>query len=251
MDQARVQRAAVLLAGARAGRRPLAGFAESDRPATIDEALAVQDAAMRLNQATPGSWKVGAPPGSRTVYAPIYGSDVFTSPATIPMARHPGMQIEGEVGFVLGRDLPAGGRPYTAEQVADAVSGVCATIEIFESRLAGFTGASIPEKVADNLGNGALVCGKSTSAWRKLDLRALHVTMTVNGRTHLDKTGGKPGDEPFSLLLWAANHLDGGSGMKAGQVVTTGSWTGWYAAQAGDEVVIAFENVGEVRLRCG
>ena len=129
------------------------------------------------------------------------------------LSQHPGMQVEGEVAFRLARDLPASGRPYTAEQVADAVEGVCAALEICESRLADFLGASIPEKIADNLANGAFVHGAIAPVWRKLDLAKLHVTMTVNGTTLVDKVGGKPGDAPFVLLQWAANHLGSGEGL--------------------------------------
>ena len=249
MDQARIERAAALLADARNTGRKLAGFPDDARPATVEEALAVQQAAARINNAVQGAWKVGAPPGATTTYAPIYANDLYASPATMAAAKHPGMMIEGEVAFRLGKDLPAGGRPYSAEQVAAAVQSLCATIEIGESRYADFAGASIPEKIADNLGNGALVYGGGLPDWRNLDLRQLHVTMTVNGRTHVDRTGGKPGDEPFTLLVWAANHL-GSAGLKSGALITTGSWTGAYAAQPGEEIHVAFVDVGDVRLRC-
>ena len=118
------------------------------------------------------------------------------------------------------------------------------------ARLADFLGASIPEKIADNLANGAFVHGAIAPVWRKLDLAKLHVTMTVNGTTLVDKVGGKPGDAPFVLLQWAANHLGSGEGLKAGDVITTGSWTGLHVAQPGDDIAVSFEGVGEVRLRC-
>jgi len=250
MDQARIERAAALLADARRTGRKLAGFPDDARPATVEEALAVQVSVARANRAHAGAWKIGAPPGAKTTYAPIYQTDLYASPATIAVAKHPGMQVEGEVAFRLRRDLRKEGRPYSAEQVADAVHSVCATIEIGETRYADFIAASIPEKIADNLGNGALVCGNGNPVWRNLDLAQLHIVMTVNGKTHIDKTGGKPGDAPFTLLVWAANHLGAGDGLQTDEIITTGSWTGWYAAQPGDEIRVAFDAVGDVRLRC-
>jgi len=248
MDDARAERAARQLVEARGSGRKLAGFSDRDRPASVEEALAVQRHVTRLTGSTVPAWKVGAPPGSGTTYAPIYAGDVFTSPAAVSSSRYPNMNVEGEIAFRLRRALPAHGRPYSAEQVADAVEGVCAAIEVGVSRLSDFTGSSIPEKIADNLGNGAFVYAAVNTAWRSLDWRALHVVMTVNGATEVDRTGGKPGGAPFDLLLWGANNI-GSDGLSAGALVTTGTWTGWYPARTGDEIVVRFDAVGDVVLR--
>jgi len=250
MDHARIERAARLLVDARKTGRKLAGLPVDSRPQTAEEALAVQEFAMRLNGARPGAWKVGGPPGSGTTYAPIYSVDVYESPARIPLAKYEGLQVEGEVAFRLRDSLPGSGRPYSADQVARAVHGVCAAFEIGVSRFVDFNAASLPEKIADSLNNGGFVYASAASSWRSLDWRTLHVTMKINGNDHLDKTGGKPGSDPFTLLVWAANHINGSLGLRANEFVTTGSWTGLYAARPGDEISVAFDGIGEVWLRC-
>lgn len=249
MDDARAERAARRLVEARLSGRKLTGFSDADRPVSVDEALAAQRHVTRLTGSAVSAWKVGTPPNSGMTYAPIFARDVFASPAEVPWSRYANMDVEGEIAFRLRRDLPARGRPYSAEQVADTVEGVCAAIEIVVPRLRDFTGASIPEKIADNLANGAFVHGAVNTDWRSLDLRGLHVVMTVNGKTEVDRTGGKPGSAPFDLLLWGANNI-GGDGLTAGALVTTGAWTPLYPARATDEIVVRFDAVGDVVLRC-
>lgn len=250
MQEERLERAARLLADARKTGRKLAALPADSRPTTVAEALAVQEVALRLNHARPGGWKAGGPTGAATTCAPMYAADLYASPASISVAAYPGLKVEGEIAFHLHSALPASGRPYRDEQVSDAVSLMCAALEIGVSRYQDFEAVSILEKIADNLGNGGFVHGGGTDQWRKLDPKRLHVTMEVNGKSCVDKIGDKPGGEPFALLVWAANHANGDAGLAAGDFVTTGSWTGLYAAQRGDEIRVKFDGVGEVSLRC-
>jgi 2-keto-4-pentenoate hydratase len=42
-----------------------------------------------------------------------------------------------------------------------------------------------------------------------------------------------------------------GQGLHAGDVITTGAWTGLEIARPGDEVIAKFPGIGEARLRIG
>jgi 2-keto-4-pentenoate hydratase len=48
------------------------------------------------------------------------------------------------------------------------------------------------------------------------------------------------------LVAHAARH---GLGLRAGDVVTTGAWTGLEIAKAGDEVTARFPGIGEATVR--
>ena len=55
---------------------------------------------------------------------------------------------------------------------------------------------------------------------------------------------------PFRLLPWLANHSSKrGVGLRAGDIVTTGAWTGLEIAKAGDEVTARFPGIGEATVR--
>jgi len=65
------------------------------------------------------------------------------------------------------------------------------------------------------------------------------------------KTGkANPGGEMLRLVAWLANEgTRWAGGLRVGQVVTTGSWTGKDYVAPGTEVVAQFARCGMVTLR--
>jgi 2-keto-4-pentenoate hydratase len=52
------------------------------------------------------------------------------------------------------------------------------------------------------------------------------------------------------MVEWAAKHCSArGMPLAAGDVVTTGTWTGMTPVSPGDDVVARFDGIGEARLR--
>lgn len=252
MNQERVARMAALLIEARRTHSVIAHIPDDARPATLEEGAAVQAEVARRLGASFGGWKVGVPPDTQTYCAPLYDSVIHASLAQIRAADHPMLAIEGEIAFRMARDLPERAAPYRAEEVIAAVAAAHVAIEIGDCRIADFMAAPLGEKVADNMGNGAFVHGDAIADWQHRDLTTLHARLVVNGEIVVDKTSSKTGDtDIIGLLTWLANHLRSRGGLKAGQYVTTGTWTGQYTAHAGDEVTVQFENMGEARARFG
>jgi len=63
----------------------------------------------------------------------------------------------------------------------------------------------------------------------------------------VEQKGGNPSVDPVLPLVWLANHLHGlGEHLRAGQVVTTGTYTGCIFVPPGQRVVAGFEGFGEV-----
>ena len=73
---------------------------------------------------------------------------------------------------------------------------------------------------------GALVPGAEMADWSQLDLPRLRVALVVNGEPVLERNGGHPNDDPLGVAVALVNMLRATCGVKAGQMVTTGSWTG-------------------------
>ncbi len=72
--------------------------------------------------------------------------------------------------------------------------------------------------------------------------------MTVDGKLAAETTGNSGGD-PLRLLTALANHCTGRTGgLRAGDMVTTGSITGIIFAKPGTVVVGDFARLGTVRL---
>ncbi len=214
-------------------------------PASVAEAHAIQDRVAALLGEPVGGFKAGAPPNAEPTRGLIYARTMRPSPARMSPAEVPHMGVEGEIAFRFTRDLPARDAPYTREEVASAVS-VLPAIEVVSGRYRDPRGRPNLEQLADCIINGGLVFGPETADWSHLDLPSLHITMLVNGEPLHEKQGGHPTGDPLAAAVALANMLQGG--VKTGQIVTTGSWTGMDFLQPGDRCVVRFEALGEAEL---
>jgi 2-keto-4-pentenoate hydratase len=229
---------------------PLAGWEEALRPRSFPEAYAIQDAVTAAKGPWAG-WKVGAAsPESTPLCAPMYATGLTRSPAHLPDAAFRSRGIEAEVAFTFARGLLPRQPPYLREEVLDAISTAHPGLEVVESRYAEPSKLDVYSAVADSQGHRAYVVGPSVADWRGLDLRHLPVTLLVDGRPAVVRQGGNTAGDPIRLLLWLANE---GSvrqgGIRAGDVVTTGSTTGLTVVPPQSSVVARFQGLGEAVLQ--
>ncbi|MCC7046827.1 MAG: hypothetical protein IT562_08960 [Alphaproteobacteria bacterium] len=252
MDQLSIARAARLLAEARRTRRRLDGLPASCRPATVDDALAIQAATVALLEdpvgAWPvGAWKVGAPVAGRLVRGAILRSRIFGSPAAVRAADMPLLGVEAEIAFRFDHGLPGRARDYTYEEVAAAATALAA-IEIVDSRYADYAGAPMLDKIADCVSNGGLVCGTVRADWRDIDLASLTASLAIDGATVARQSGGHATRDPLLPAVAFANDRRNEGGLPAGVIVTTGTFTGLTFAKAGQSVLATFEGFGSAAV---
>ena len=229
-------------------------------PPTNDaEAYAVQDEIVRLSGYAARGFKVGSTsaeaqaflgttePGSCPLLAPY----LFESPATIQLTPAHMPALEGEFAFLLGRDLPARGSAYSEAEVRDAIYGLAGAIEVVGTRLkGGLHGKGRHLVTADSGANIALVVGDWLHDWRRIDLKTLKAEMRVNGVTKGSGTGARALGDPMNVMVWLANQqAQRGSGLKAGDVVSTGTCTGLDPVQPGDQVAAHFGGLGVVDVQ--
>jgi 2-keto-4-pentenoate hydratase len=237
--------AADLLLAARADpANPLPDFPEALRPADRAEAYAIQ----RLVAATFGAiggWKVGPYSGvMEPTCSPLPASVVVASPARFVSTLRQNF-IEAEVSFTIGRDLPPRATPYAREEIVAALATAHPTIELVQSRFDDIDAAQPLSVLADNQSHYALVVGPGRTDWRGLDFDAETVEQYVDG--HLNQTHrGNPAGDMIRLVQWLANTgAVWAGGLKAGQVVTCGSWTGKTLVGAQADVRVHFPSLGE------
>jgi 2-keto-4-pentenoate hydratase len=240
MTESEIETAAQTLAEARRSGVLIAALPVV--PASVAEAHAIQDRVAALLGAVVGGFKAGAPPGAEPTRGLIHAPMIRPSPARMSPVEVPHLGVEGEIAFRFTRDLPARAMPYTREEVAKAVS-VLPAIEIVSGRYRDPRGRPNLEQLADCTINGGLVFGDEIADWAHLDLPKLHIRMLVNDEVVVDKRGGHPTDDPLAAAVALANMLPGG--VTAGQIVTTGSWTGMDFLKPGDRCVVRFEGLGE------
>ncbi|MGC8477008.1 MAG: 2-keto-4-pentenoate hydratase [Acetobacteraceae bacterium] len=245
MTPQQIIEAATALAAARTGGPALPALAVA--PAGIAEAHAIQDAtAARIGQAV-GAFKAAAVGAEEPTRGLIYAHSIHASPARVPVSEVPLCGVEGEVAFRFTADLPPREAAYTRAEVA-AVVQPCAAVELVTSRYQDHTARTMLEKLADCVSNGGFVHAAPKADWAGLDLEHIHVSLVVNGETVLDQNGGNPSGDPLKVATALANMLRDGRGVRAGQFVTCGTFTGLRFLRPGDTCVARFAGLGEAEV---
>lgn len=247
MDQERIGQAAELLVGARRGNGLLGELPSAARPTSVAEAHAVQDAVTKLLGEPVGAFKAAAPANDEPWRGVIYQRTLWASPARVPAAQVPDCGVEAEVAFRFRQDLPARGTAYTRDEVAAAVDA-CAAIEVITSRFKDQAARGTLEKLADCVSNGGFVYAAPAANWRHLDFATIHVTLLANGEVLVNQDGGHPTRDPLGTAVALVNMMREGGGVKAGQFVTCGSYTGMRFLKPGDRCTARFEGLGEAEV---
>jgi 2-keto-4-pentenoate hydratase len=254
MDASRQRELATLLATLRREGRQQSGLPERLIPP--DKATAYRVA--RLVEEELGwevtGWKIAAMKEGlqrqlRTdspIYGRVYGS-LMSSPATVEHAKQCSPIPEVEYQARLGADLPPREKPYTAEEVTEAVVSLHPGIELAECRFVH--DAAFPPLaaiLADGAGGGTVVCGPPIEDWRRRDIASQEVVLTCNGVERRKGTAAEALDHPMLPLTWLANELSRtGIGLKAGQTISTGTLTGMLRPKRGETYVADFGPFGK------
>jgi 2-keto-4-pentenoate hydratase len=176
-------------------------------------------------------------------------ANLFEAPHEFDSARFTQREVESEIFFRLGTDLPPRAAPYTREEVVAAIATCHPGIEVLQSRFADPDQAGGLALLADLIQHGAYVAGPAIAGWQAIDFAALAIRQSIEGGLTIEKVGNPAGDM-IRLLVWLANTgAVWAGGLFAGQVLTCGSWTGKTRAPAGSTVVAAFAGAAAVTIR--
>jgi len=226
-----------------------------------DAAYALQTAMTTLSGAAVVGWKLGATSAASQKALGLKGP--FYGPLLAPYCLDPGATVsgvtsfgpggEGEFAFVMGDDLTPRTAPYTEDEVAAAVAAVCPALEIAGTRLTGGVLNADPRHlIADDAANAAFIAGPRITDWRDLDLAQQTATLSVNGIEKGMGTGATALGGPLTALTWFVNERCGqGRTLNAGEIITTGTCTGFIPLAAGDVVTVDCGPLGEVSATVG
>jgi 2-keto-4-pentenoate hydratase len=246
MDQSAIDELAQTFVRARNTGERLDALPAHLKPKNFAESRAVMEAVDKLVGDDIVGTKIAAKPGAEVVYAPLQGGRVFMSPALVPRCLTPCQYMECEISFRLTRDLPASKAEYSQQEVFDALEA-CPAFELVDSRFRDLNSAMSNrpyEFYADHIANGAMVFGGFRKDWQKFDFTRTRVTMKQGGKTIIEKTGGHPTGNPALPAVVLANLRRGTTGLKAGYLVVTGSFTGFHPVELNKAVAGEFEGFG-------
>ncbi len=182
------------------------------------------------------------------IYGRVFSPRLLPSPASVEHAHQLSPIPEVEFMALLGADLPPRAKEYTVEEVSDAVASLHPGIELAECRFVHDDRfPPLPAILTDGAGSGSICYGPAIGDWRQREIANQEVALSCNGVVRRKGTAAAAVDHPIVPLAWLANELSRtGSGMKAGQMISTGTLTGMLRPKAGETYVADFGPFGSV-----
>jgi 2-keto-4-pentenoate hydratase len=193
------------------------------------------------NKAGQEAWQVTEP-----VCAFLLASGVLSSGAEISAARFVKPGVEAEIAFVMKHELAGPG--VTATRALQTVEGALPALELIDFRHGGK--AIGTDAVADGVYAKAVVLGGALTPLAGVDLALEGLVYEQSGVVVGTATAWEVMGNPLNSLAWIANHLGArGLGLRAGDVVMTGSVSKILQVRSGDTVRATFTRLGSVSVR--
>jgi 2-keto-4-pentenoate hydratase len=162
----------------------------------------------------------------------------------VPSARLMQPKIEGEVAFVVGRDL-TGAVPSYGEFLA-ALAYALPALEIVDSAIANWK-ITLTDTVADNASCGLYVLGSQPVGIGQLSLAELGLQLDKNGRTESVGSGAACLGHPLRAAYWLARTMAlRNEGLRAGEVILSGALGPMVNVRSGDYINARIGGLGSV-----
>lgn len=257
MDQSHIAEAADFLWRTRIEQRRIEALPDHLRPSTLAEGYAIQDAMVASAAQPVSGWKIAATSKAGQAHIgvtePLAGrlfkNFILEDGARLPAAPLHMKVMEAEFAFRMARDLLPRSAVYAQDEVCDAVAALHLAIEVPDARFERFAEIGPAQIVADDAFASWFLLGPQVPDWRRLDLPTQRVCAVNNGTVAAEGAGANALGNPRIALTWLANHLSQrGIGLKAGDIVTTGTCITPLSIAPGDRVTAEFAGLGQVTV---
>jgi 2-keto-4-pentenoate hydratase len=218
---------------------------------SIDEAYRIQLGQIARRTAAGErqiGWKVGltAPAIQQQFgfHEPVFGCILDSKPTGHVFARDelikPG--FESELCLRVGKPLSG---EVSMAAARDAIDQIYPSLEIIETR-GDFT-AQIELALADNAQQKTVILGTPVTLGA-LALDEVNATVQINGNTVATGRGDAVLGNPLNSVIWLARKLtEYGRGIRAGDLIMSGSFTRQFPIEPGDSIRVDYSGIGEVR----
>src|ERR1700759_208307 len=155
-------------------------------------------------------------------------------------------RVEGEVGFILGADLP--GANCTEDDVLNATGAFVPSIELIDTRITDWK-IALCDTIADNASSAGFVLGEARVKPSDIDIKTIDAVLTNNGEVVAEGRSDAVLGNPVTAVAWLARKVESfGVRLRAGDIVLPGSCTRAIDAPPGSNFVADFDGLGSVRL---
>jgi 2-keto-4-pentenoate hydratase len=216
------------------------------RPIDTDDGLAIQARVTALLGQPVGGYKCSLPSAARPVLmAPIFAPTIAHASPCAVLAIGPTVRIEPEIAFVMAHDLLPRASPYTESEIRNAIKEARLVLEILGSRYSDADSATFPEMLADGLANQGLLVGPVVRDPWDRELESLRIVIDSPAGVLATHQGKHADGHPLRPLYWLANYLAmGGTPLRAGMIVTTGSYCGAVDVPIDTPLTFAYGDLG-------
>ena len=181
------------------------------------------------------------------IFGEILAQDVVLDGGTISLATCITPKIEPELAFVFGEALQ--GDDLLLTDVLAATRFVLPAFEFVDSRIDGGLANPTQDSVCDNGLFTNMVLGSPVRTIDTLDPRNIEVTVSIDGQVADVGSTSRASAHPAHAVLQLLKHLHQfGRGLKAGDVVLSGTCTPPLPVTAGNRVVAEFAGLGSVSV---
>ena len=172
---------------------------------------------------------------------------VFNQGEVMPISeRLIAPKAEGEIAFILKKDLMGPG--ISNADVLAATECVIPCFEVVDSRIENWQ-IAIEDTIADNASCGLFVLGDKAVSPHKVDLVTCGMVVEKNGKILSTGAGAAALGSPVNCVTWLANTLgEFGIGLKAGEVILSGSLVPLEPVKAGDFMRVDIGGIGSASV---
>jgi 2-keto-4-pentenoate hydratase len=180
-------------------------------------------------------------------YGVLFDDMDLPNGGVLPSTRLLQAKVEGEVAFVMARDLD-NPRASVADVIAAAAYALPA-IEIVDSRILDWK-ITIADTVADNASSGYFVLGTQPHGLSGLDLLSCGMVLTLDDRVASIGAGAACLGHPLNAAAWLARTLAArGEALRAGDIVMSGA-LGPMIPLTGSRVRVTIGGLGFAEFSC-
>jgi 2-keto-4-pentenoate hydratase len=258
LSEKRIKELADALARAEAERKPIEPLMEAHPDLTPEEAYAIQLDIVRRKLGQ-GDRVVGKKIGltsqamqqmlgvDQPDYGHLLGTMAVKAGGAVEINRLLQPKVEGEIAFVLKRDLPGPG--VTVADVISATDYLSPALEIIDSRIRDWK-ITLSDTIADNASSALFVLGDSRTAVDQVNVSSVGMVLEKNGDVVSAGAGAAVLGHPAIAVAWLANKLsEFGIRLQAGEAILPGALSAAVAVARGDVVTARFDHLGSVSVK--
>ena len=234
-------------------RRSAAGLSDypGEMPSSLDEAYAIQDAAIAAWNRPIVGWKVGRVPpplihqfGTERLAGPIFSSRLAQADGEqveMPVFDRGFAAAEAEFLLRIGRAPDPAQKQFTLEEAAELIDVLHVGIEVASSPLRAINDLGPVAVVSDFGKNNGLVVGAALVDWRTAGFEEWSVTTLIDGKEvgtgHASAfPDGAIGSARFLFELMSRRGIE----LQPGQWISSGAVTGVHDGRPGQYVKARF-----------